>query len=77
MQSEHEIIFLDKAFLGNVIDALKSLDVRGYESNKRRTIVTMELERAFENTIPMTVEPNAPAKSAEKKDKAESTPAEE
>lgn len=77
MASKQEVMFLDKQFVAGVIDALKSLDVRGYESNKRRTIVTMELERAFENTLPMTVEPNAPAKSAEKKEKAESTPAEE
>lgn len=76
MASAQEVMFLNKQFVANVIDALKSLDVRGYESNKRRTIITMELERAFENTLPMTVEPNAPTKSAEKKNKAESTPAE-
>lgn len=77
MASTQEVMFLNKQFVANVIDTLKSLDVRGYESNKRRTIVTMELERAFENTLPMTVEPNTPTKSAEKKNKSESTPAEE
>lgn len=55
-----EVLILDKGFVGGVIDTLKELDVRGFESNKKLVIVTMELERALNTPLPLTVEPNSP-----------------
>ena len=58
MANKQEIMLMDKDFVIGIIDTLKSLDVRGYESNKRRVICTMELERALNTPPPLTVEPN-------------------
>ena len=58
MANKQEIMLMDKDFVIGIIDTLKSLDVRGYESNKRRVICTMELERALNTPLPLTVEPN-------------------
>ena len=53
-----EVLILDKGFVAGIIDTLKELDVRGYDSNKKLVIVTMELERAFNTPLPLEIEPN-------------------
>ena len=56
--NKKEVLILDKGFVAGIIEALKELDVRGYESNKKLVICTMELERALNTPLPLTVEPN-------------------
>ena len=58
MANKQKIILMDKDFVAGIIKTLKSLDVRGYESNKKLVTVTLELERAFNTTLPLTIEPN-------------------
>lgn len=60
MPKKQEIMLMDKGFMASVVDTLKELDVRGYESNKKLVIITMELERAINTPLPLTVEPNSP-----------------
>lgn len=57
MTKKQEVMLMDKGFLQGVIDTLKELDVRGYESNKKLVIVTMELERAMNTHLPLEIEP--------------------
>lgn len=58
MAKKQEIMLMDKGFVLGVIDTLKELDVRGFESNKKLVIITMELERAVNTPLPLTMEPN-------------------
>ena len=58
MSKKQEVMLMDKGFLQGVIDTLKELDVRGYESNKKLVICTMELERAMNTRLPLEIEPN-------------------
>ncbi len=58
MAKKQEVMLMDKGFLLGVIDTLKTLDVRGYESNKKLVICTMELERAMNTKLPLEIEPN-------------------
>lgn len=58
MAKKQEVMLMDKGFLQGVIDTLKELDVRGYDSNKKLVIVTMELERAMNTHLPLEIEPN-------------------
>lgn len=60
MAKKQEVMLMDKGFLLGVIDTLKTLDVRGYESNKKLVICTMELERAMNTKLPLEIEPNKP-----------------
>lgn len=60
MAKKHEVMLMDKAFMLGVVETLKELDVRGYESNKKLVIVTMELERAINTPLPLEIEPNKP-----------------
>lgn len=60
MAKKQEVMLMDKGFLQGVIDTLKELDVRGYESNKKLVICTMELERAMNTHLPLEIEPNKP-----------------
>lgn len=58
MANKQEVMLMDKGFMRGVIDTLKELDVRGYESNKKLVICTMELERAMNTHLPLEIEPN-------------------
>jgi len=57
MAKKQEVMLMDKGFFMGVIDTLKELDVRGYESNKKLVICTMELERALNTHLPLEIEP--------------------
>ena len=58
MANKQEVMLMDKGFMRGIIDTLKELDVRGYESNKKLVICTMELERALNTHLPLEIEPN-------------------
>lgn len=60
MAKKQEVMLMDKGFIAGVIDTLKTLDVRGYESNKKLVICTMELERAMNTSLPLELEPSKP-----------------
>ena len=72
MAKKQEVMLMDKGVLQGVIDTLKELDVRGYESNKKLVICTMELERAMNTHLPLEIEPNKPPDQGDTEGNAES-----
>lgn len=72
MAEKQKVMLMDKGFLQGVIDTLKTLDVRGYESNKKLVICTMELERAINTNLPLEIEPNKPPENGETEAKPKS-----
>lgn len=53
MNNNREIILLDKGFVISVVEALKSLDVRGFESNEKLVSIVRELQQAVITKLPI------------------------
>lgn len=71
MAKKQEVLLMDKGFMLDVVETLKTLDVRGYESNKRLVIITMELERTINTNLPLEIEPNKPPEQGDTEGKTE------
>lgn len=58
MAKNQEILLMDKNFMVSVVDTLKTLDVRGYESNYKLVSIVSELQKAILTNLPLDLVPN-------------------
>lgn len=58
MNKNREILLMDKGFMISVVETLKTLDVRGYESNEKLVGITHDLQQAIMTKLPFNMVPN-------------------
>lgn len=68
MNKNREILLMDKGFMISVVEELKTLDVRGYESNEKLVGIVHDLQQAIITKLPLNMVPNQEDSGKEKSD---------
>ena len=55
---KQQILLVDRNFMISVVETLKELDVRGYESNAKLVGVVHDLQSIILTNLPMDIVPN-------------------
>lgn len=68
---KQQILLVDRNFMISVVETLKELDVRGYESNAKLVGVVHDLQNIILTNLPMDIVPNSGKESGKDVDRAE------